>query len=115
MGWSNPPKSWAEMERTLSGQPPLRAPTAPPESPLSRKREPYQPRRIETEHADTVVPYAELHVHSHYSFLDGASSPEQLLEEAKRLGLSGIALTDHDGFYGVVRLAETAESYPEVK
>lgn len=115
MGWSNPPKSWAEMERTLSGQPPLRAPTAPPESPLSRKREPYQPRRIETEHADTVVPYAELHVHSHYSFLDGASSPEQLLEEAKRLGLHGIALTDHDGFYGVVRLAETAESYPEVK
>lgn len=115
MGWSNPPKSWAEMERTLSGQPPLRAATAPPESPLSRKREPYQPRRIETEHADTVVPYAELHVHSHYSFLDGASSPEQLLEEAKRLGLSGIALTDHDGFYGVVRLAETAESYPEVK
>lgn len=103
------------MERTLSGQPPLRAPTAPPESPLSRKREPYQPRRIETEHADTVVPYAELHVHSHYSFLDGASSPEQLLEEAKRLGLHGIALTDHDGFYGVVRLAETAESYPEVK
>ncbi|KQW05765.1 DNA polymerase III subunit alpha [Leifsonia sp. Root4] len=115
MGWSNPPKSWAEMERTLSGQPPLRAPTAPPESPLSRKREPYQPRRIETEHADTIVPYAELHVHSHYSFLDGASSPEQLLEEAKRLGLHGIALTDHDGFYGVVRLAETAESYPEVK
>lgn len=110
MGWSNPPTPWAELERTLSGRPPLR-----PESPLSRKREPYQPRRIETEHAEAVVPYAELHVHSHYSFLDGASSPEQLLEEAKRLGLTGIALTDHDGFYGVVRLAETAESYPEVK
>lgn len=115
MGWSNPPKSWAEMERTLSGKAPLRGDISKSESPLSRKREPYQPRRIETEHADTVVPYAELHVHSHYSFLDGASSPEQLLEEAKRLGLAGIALTDHDGFYGVVRLAETAESYPEVK
>ncbi|AMB58491.1 error-prone DNA polymerase [Microterricola viridarii] len=113
MGWSNPPRSWAEMERTLSDKP--QRPNSRPESPLSRKREPYRPKTIETEHAGTVVPYAELHVHSHYSFLDGASSPEQLLEEAKRLGLSGIALTDHDGFYGVVRLAETAESYPEVK
>ena len=33
------------------------------------------------------VPYAELHAHSSYSFLDGASSPEDLVEEAERLGL----------------------------
>lgn len=59
----------------------------------------------------SAVPYAELHVHSHYSFLDGASSPEELVEEAVRLGLSAIAITDHDGFYGVVRLAEAAEAY----
>ncbi|AMM33771.1 DNA polymerase III subunit alpha [Sinomonas atrocyanea] len=58
-----------------------------------------------------AVPYAELHVHSHYSFLDGASSPEELVEEAVRLGLSAIAITDHDGFYGAVRLAEAAEAY----
>ncbi len=101
------------MESTLSGRPPARP--AHDESPLSRKRDAYQGKTIETEHSDTLVPYAELHVHSHYSFLDGASSPEQLLEEAKRLGLTGMAITDHDGFYGAVRLAETAESYPEVK
>ncbi|MEZ2370342.1 error-prone DNA polymerase [Arthrobacter sp. RCC_34] len=59
----------------------------------------------------STVPYAELHVHSHYSFLDGASSPEELVEEAVKLGLHALAITDHDGFYGVVRLAEAAEAY----
>ena len=46
---------------------------------------------------------------SHYSFLDGASSPEDLVIEAVRRRLSGIALTDHDGLYGVVRMAEAAD------
>ena len=55
-----------------------------------------------------TVPYAELHAHSAYSFLDGASTPEELVEEAARLDLRAIALTDHDGFYGVVRFAEAA-------
>lgn len=55
-----------------------------------------------------VVPYAELHCHSAFSFLDGASHPEELAEEAVRLGLTALALTDHDGFYGVVRFAEAA-------
>ncbi|MFJ3956061.1 error-prone DNA polymerase [Arthrobacter sp. NPDC090010] len=66
-------------------------------------------RRLAT--AAPTVPYAELHVHSHYSFLDGASSPEKLVEEAVRLGLHALAVTDHDGFYGVVRLAEAADAY----
>ncbi|MDQ1462974.1 MAG: error-prone polymerase, partial [Actinomycetota bacterium] len=52
--------------------------------------------------------YAELHCHSNFSFLDGASHPEELAEEAARLGLTALALTDHDGFYGVVRFAEAA-------
>lgn len=52
--------------------------------------------------------YAELHCHSNFSFLDGASHPEELVEEAVRLELAGLALTDHNGFYGVVRLAEAA-------
>ena len=56
----------------------------------------------------TAVPYAELHCHSNFSFLDGASHPEELAEEAARLGLEALALTDHDGFYGVVRFAEAA-------
>ena len=55
-----------------------------------------------------TAPYAELHCHSNFSFLDGASHPEELVEEAVRLGLAALALTDHDGFYGVVRFAEAA-------
>src|SRR3989440_13079091 len=54
--------------------------------------------------------YAELHCHSNFSFLDGASHPEELAEEAARLGLSALALTDHDGFYGAVRFAEAARA-----
>ena len=56
------------------------------------------------------MPYAELHCHSNFSFLDGASHPEELAEEAARLGLEALALTDHDGFYGVVRFAEAARA-----
>ena len=52
--------------------------------------------------------YAELHAHSAFSFLDGASQPEELVAEAVAQGLSGLALTDHDGLYGVVRFAEAA-------
>src|SRR5699024_12239574 len=54
----------------------------------------------------TDIPYAELHAHSAYSFLDGASHPEELIAEAARLELSALALTDHNGLYGVVRFAE---------
>ena len=36
------------------------------------------------------------------------SHPEELAEEAARLGLEALAITDHDGFYGVVRFAEAA-------
>ncbi len=53
--------------------------------------------------------YAELHCHTNFSFLDGASHPEELVEEAHRLGLAGLAVTDHDGFYGVVRFAVAAQ------
>jgi error-prone DNA polymerase len=57
-----------------------------------------------------MVPYAELHCHSNFSFLDGASHPEELVEEATRLGLEALAVTDHDGMYGVVRFAEAARA-----
>ena len=56
------------------------------------------------------MPYAELHCHSNFSFLDGASHPEELAEEAARLGLEALAVTDHNGFYGVVRFAEAAQA-----
>src|SRR5271155_5685895 len=52
--------------------------------------------------------YAELHAHSNFSFLDGASHPEELTAEAVRLGLAALAVTDHNGLYGVVRFAEAA-------
>ena len=52
--------------------------------------------------------YAELHAHSSFSFLDGASHPEELAAEASRLGLSGLAITDHDGLYGIVRHSQAA-------
>ncbi|MCB7137316.1 PHP domain-containing protein [Cellulosimicrobium marinum] len=52
--------------------------------------------------------YAELHAHSAFSFLDGASHPEELAAEGARLGLTALAVTDHDGLYGVVRFAEAA-------
>ena len=57
-----------------------------------------------------MATYGELHVHSGFSFLDGASDPEELAAEAARLGLSGLALTDHHGLYGVVRFAEAARA-----
>ncbi len=56
------------------------------------------------------MPYAELHCHSNFSFLDGASHPEELVEEAARLDLDAVALCDHDGLYGVVRFAEAARA-----
>ncbi|WP_181907183.1 PHP domain-containing protein, partial [Mycobacterium tuberculosis] len=109
MGWSNGPPSWAEMERVLNGKPRhagVPAFDADGDVPRSRKRGAYQPPG--RERVGSSVAYAELHAHSAYSFLDGASTPEELVEEAARLGLCALALTDHDGLYGAVRFAEAA-------
>ena len=51
----------------------------------------------------TPVPYAPLYCKSHYSFLEGASHPEELLERAAELGIASLCLTDRDGVYGMVR------------
>ncbi len=67
-----------------------------------------QPLTSETV-AEPRVLYAELHCHSNFSFLDGASHPEELAEQAARLGIDTLALTDHDGLYGVVRFAQAAK------
>ncbi|MEU0537158.1 error-prone DNA polymerase [Amycolatopsis tolypomycina] len=112
MGWNNPPVRWTDLARTLAGGVP---PGDHGDSPAwGRHREGYRrpgdlPTRRNDDGAETVrVPYAELHCHSNFSFLDGASHPEELVEEAARLQLDAIALTDHDGMYGVVRFAEAA-------
>jgi error-prone DNA polymerase len=99
MGFTNNPLiPWRDMEKTLSwGRHGELAP-AP--------REPVEP----PVRAPGPVPYAELHAHSDMSFLDGASEPAALVAEAARLGLEALAITDHDGLYGAVRLAEAARA-----
>ncbi len=111
VGWNNPDVPWSVLEATLSGRaggsltggPERDGGDAPA---WSRKRDAYAAPPVER--AEPAVPYAELHCHSNFSFLDGASHPEELVEQAARLGLEAIALTDHDGVYGVVRFAEAA-------
>ena len=53
--------------------------------------------------------FAELHCHSNFSFLDGASTVDDLAEQAVHLGLTALALTDHNGLYGAVRFATAAQ------
>ncbi|MFA7498852.1 MAG: error-prone DNA polymerase [Leucobacter sp.] len=111
MGWNNPSRSWSEFERILSGRPAVATSRtrAADRTPRSTPPTPVAPRQ-----APDRVPYAELHAHSHFSFLDGASSPESLVAEASRLGLAGLALTDHDGFYGAAEFAEAALRAPDL-
>jgi error-prone DNA polymerase len=133
VGFNNPDVPWSEIERTLSDRKPggdphgwwstggARArrdhrPTDVPEganggdSPAwSSHRPAYQPP-ARLARRPSATPYAELHCHSNFSFLDGASHPEELAEEAARLGLEALAITDHDGLYGVVRFAEAARA-----
>jgi error-prone DNA polymerase len=112
VSWFTGP-SWSEIERVLNSKPrragmPLESPVDGGDSPAwSRKRGAYL--RPDDVQRGASTPYAELHAHSAYSFLDGASTPEELVEEAVRLDLRAIALTDHDGLYGVVRFAEAAK------
>ena len=114
MNWHNPAVSWSELEARMSGRAKGRA---GPE--LDRngdpildwmRKSPSSTPRI-TAPVGEAVPYAELHCHSDFSFLDGASDPERLIEEAVRLGLSGLAITDHDGLYAASRFAEAALAY----
>ena len=121
MGWQNPPVPWRHIEQTLSDRP-AGSPSGGKQHPdavrfgpgadggdspaWSYKRPEYQMPEIVRR--SSSVPYAELHCHSSFSFLDGASPPEALVEEAARLDLQALAVTDHDGFYGVVRFTQAA-------
>lgn len=112
MGFSNPPVPWEDLARALEGRTPRgngprgQIRTVPVEE-FHRADRSKVPSRADMT-TPIHVPYAELHCHSAFSFLDGAATPEQLVAEAVRLGLDALALTDHDGFYGVVRFAEAA-------
>ncbi|MFI9324062.1 error-prone DNA polymerase [Kitasatospora aureofaciens] len=98
---SHPTLPWSELHRRMTGAAPDRTVV-----PLRRRVE--EPPVVRAEGPGPAEPWAELHVHSAFSFLDGASDPEDLVAEAARLGVETLAITDHDGLYGAVRLAGAA-------
>ncbi len=58
-----------------------------------------------------AVPYVELHAHSAFSFLDGASTPMELAAAAAELGYPALALTDHDGVWGSMEFAQACRGF----
>ena len=102
----NPPVPWRDLRQRMSwpaeGQPP---------APEPARLQPVPPAPDRTEPAGP--PWAELHCHSSYSFLDGAAAPGELVAEAARLGLDALAITDHDGMYGVPQFAQAAARLAE--
>ncbi len=89
---------WSRVERILSGRP----------GPVPVSVD-HLPQATDAPKAGcSAVPFAELHAVSSYSFLHGASEPEELVVRAVELGLRGIALVDRDGFYGLMKFAEAA-------
>ena len=65
------------------------------------------PERDACEQAMPSAPYIELHAHSAFSFLDGASTPAELAVAAGDLGYPAFALTDHDGVWGSMEFAQS--------
>jgi error-prone DNA polymerase len=135
MGFSNPRTPWSKLARRLEGKD---TPDAKPvdkhadgsDAPAFSRPDRYQvsvgprgPDGRDRYHATTAdgantnpgpllrtpsVDWAELHVHSQFSFLDGASEPEELVAAGAAAGLTSLALTDHNGLYGAVRFAHAA-------
>ncbi|WP_410570412.1 error-prone DNA polymerase [Amycolatopsis sp. cmx-4-61] len=110
---------WPELERIASGRAAAAAGDGGDSPAWSRKRDGYLPPadlsaargRGRDDGGERIrAPYAELHCHSYFSWLDGVSSPEELVEEAARLELDALMLTDHDGMYGAVRFATAARA-----
>ena len=71
------------------------------------------PQDKRTETPDAPPAYAELAVSSNFSFLRGASHPEELVRQAKVLGMTGIGIADRNSVAGVVRLHVAAEQLNE--
>jgi error-prone DNA polymerase len=111
MGWDNPVIPWSELEKTLSWG---RHGEAEQIRPRQARPHPDPSRHGPPPPADRpgvpATPWAELHCHSSFSFLDGASSPQELVDEAVRLGVHTLAITDHDGFYGASQFAQAAKA-----
>src|SRR2546423_2666002 len=79
--------------------------------PLAGSRSERAPAARARRERETKVPYVELHAHSSYSFLDGASLAEELAAQAAELGYPALALTDHDGVYGSLEFAHAAKHF----
>jgi error-prone DNA polymerase len=79
--------------------------------PLAGSRSQRAPAARALREREAKVPYVELHAHSSYSFLDGASLPEELAVQAAELGYPALALTDHDGVYGSLEFAHAAKHF----
>jgi error-prone DNA polymerase len=77
----------------------------------TRKKERFEKRGSDPGGVRPRVPYVELHAHSSYSFLDGASLPEELAVQAAELEYPALALTDHDGVYGSLEFAHAAKHF----
>src|SRR6185436_14345520 len=66
-------------------------------------------RRVASVGSRTMVaPFTHLHVHSHYSLLDGAIDIDGLVGEAVRLGMGALALTDHGNLFGAIEFYSKA-------
>jgi error-prone DNA polymerase len=132
MGWDNPPVPWREFERRLSwGTKPGQGADAADghdEAAADGHGEPAETRQLppvaylpaghgraqrRARDKPSQLAWAELHCHSSYSFLDGASSPDELVTEAAERGLMALAITDHDGMYGVPQFAQAAARLQE--
>ena len=108
MGWNNPAVPWRELRRRMAWRaegeprPTTSLPRRTPDDIVATTARLARPKEAGR------VPWAELHCHSSFSFLDGAATPGELVAEAARLGLETLALTDHDGMYGVPQFAQAA-------
>jgi error-prone DNA polymerase len=80
-----------------------------PEIPPSKRREPLQPSA--SPHSSIPVPhFAELHCKTNFSFLEGASHPDELVQQAAELGYRALAITDNQSLAGVVRAHAAAKA-----
>ena len=57
-----------------------------------------------------MAKFTHLHVHSHYSLLDGLPKIDELLDCARELGMDSIALTDHGVMYGAIEFYKKAKA-----
>src|SRR5438552_18081503 len=84
-----------------------------PELPPPKRQpviEPGPTPRVAQTPADAHVAYAELHCRTNFSFLEGASHPDELVQTAAQLGYRALAITDRNSLAGVVRAHAAARS-----